>query len=198
MMNKWLKRILVVLLAVLALPVLFLLGFYGVYSHITRQKPGSLPVNVFPGPQGSFVDPFIGTGGVFYMCANNNPAACVPFGMVRLSPDTSSLLFNRTALNYSGYYYGDNKIIGFSHTRILGSGVREGGNFRIFPTLSDAVCASTSNEPYVHFSHNQETAFPGYYAVKFTDPEILAELGYRPRWCAPVYLSCRQHSFSAT
>lgn len=174
MIKKWLKRVAVVLLVLLAVPVVFILGVYGAYSHITSQKPGRLPVDVFAGPLGTYVDPFIGTGGVFYMCANNNPAACVPFGMVRLGPDTASLLLNKTALNYSGYYYGDNKIIGFSHTRILGAGVREGGNFRVFPTLSDTVQGGTET-PFVRFSHRQETAFPGYYAIQLKKPEILAE-----------------------
>ena len=47
---------------------------------------------VHPGKLGIDVNPFIGTGGVTYLCGNNFPGAAVPFGMVRLSPDTVSLL----------------------------------------------------------------------------------------------------------
>ena len=36
------------------------------------------------------VDPFISTGGNRYVCGNNSPGANVPFGVVRLSPDTIS------------------------------------------------------------------------------------------------------------
>lgn len=175
-MKRFLKYGCLVILVLFASPFLFLAGLYGVYHHITSQKPGSLPVNVFAGPLGASVDPFIGTGGVPYMCANDNPAVCVPFGMVRLAPDTASLLVNTTALNYSGYYYGDNKIMGFSHTRIVGAGVREGGNFRVLPTLSTDVSASPDDMPYARFSHAQETAFPGYYAVRLNKSDILAEL----------------------
>lgn len=175
-MKKWLKYGAIVLVILLASPVLFLLCLYGAYSSVVDQKPGALPTPVFAGPLGSSVDPFIGTGGVFYMCANNNPAACVPFGMVRLAPDTASLLINREALNYSGYYYGDNKIIGFSHTRILGAGVREGGNFRILPTTSATVTGAGGKKPFIRFSHSQEKAFPGYYAVNLEKEGILAEL----------------------
>lgn len=175
-MKRWLKYGCLVVLVLLASPFLFLLGVYGAYSHITSQKPGNLPVNVFAGPLGASVDPFIGTGGVPWMCANNNPAACVPFGMVRLGPDTASLLVNQPALNYSGYYYGDNKILGFSHMRIVGAGVREGGNFRVLPTLSPEVEIDRDDMPFVRFSHKEETAFPGYYAVKLGKTDILAEL----------------------
>ena len=58
----------------------------------------------------------------------NFPGATVPFGMVRLSPETASLYTNTRAYNTSGYYYGDNKIIGFSHTRLAGTGATDGGH----------------------------------------------------------------------
>ena len=40
---------------------------------------------VGPGTLGGEVNPFIGTGGVTYLCGNNFPGATVPFGMMRLS-----------------------------------------------------------------------------------------------------------------
>ena len=36
-----------------------------------------------------YVDPFIGTGGTPWACGMLSPAACTPFGAVRLGPDTS-------------------------------------------------------------------------------------------------------------
>ena len=36
------------------------------------------------------VAPLIGTGANPYVCGNNSPAATLPFGLVRLSPDTVS------------------------------------------------------------------------------------------------------------
>jgi putative alpha-1,2-mannosidase len=58
-----------------------------------------------------YVNPFIGTaaGGHTF------PGACLPFGMVQLSPDTG----------YQGvraYSYDEESIIGFSHTHVSGTG----------------------------------------------------------------------------
>jgi putative alpha-1,2-mannosidase len=67
-----------------------------------------------------YVDPFIctlGDHGQLY------PGAVVPFGMVKLSPDTypGSLTGNGNWA-HSGYNYADTKIRGFSHLRIGGAG----------------------------------------------------------------------------
>src|SRR4051794_41648509 len=87
---------------------------------------------VGPGTLGSEVNPFIGTGGVTYLCGNTFPGATVPFGMMRLSPDTVSPV-GRRASNTSGYYYPDSRILGFSHTRLAGTGATDGGNFLVIP-----------------------------------------------------------------
>ena len=78
---------------------------------IADDEPKPDP-SVRPGQLGSDVNPFIGTGGVTYLCANNFPGATVPFGMMRLSPDTISPLGKR-AINSSGYYYPDDAHSGF-------------------------------------------------------------------------------------
>lgn len=124
---------------------------------------------------GRQVNPFIGTGGITYLCGNNFPGATVPFGMVRLSPDTASAK-GRKAANTSGYYYRDEKLLGFSHTRLSGTGATDGGNFLVVP--SNAPFASNGeriglNTPY---SHDKESAFPGYYAVELSGPGIVTEL----------------------
>ena len=93
---------------------------------------------VQPGKLGRDVNPFIGTGGVSYLCGNNFPGATVPFGMVRLSPDTISRLGIR-AINSSGYYYGDQRIVGFSHTRLAGTGATDGGNFLVIPCTAETA-----------------------------------------------------------
>ena len=129
---------------------------------------------VQPGTLGSDVNPFIGTGGVTYLCGNNFPGATVPFGMVRLSPDTVSLLGNR-ASNSSGYYYPDQRILGFSHTRLAGTGATDGGNFLVIPCTAETAKSHRRglNSAY---SHQQERAFPGYYGVTLPSLGITAEL----------------------
>jgi len=130
-----------------------------------------------PGYYGKWVNTFIGTGGFpAWVCGHNFPGATVPFGMIRLSPETASLYINTREFNTSGYYYGDNKIIGFSHTRLAGTGATDGGHFLFTPTTTSHE-EIDFNEDYYHiFSHSDEAAFPGYYRVKFEDEEIISEL----------------------
>jgi predicted alpha-1,2-mannosidase len=129
---------------------------------------------VGPGPLGKEVNPFIGTGGVFYLCGNNFPGATVPFGAVRLSPDTVSILGKR-ATNSSGYYYSDARLLGFSHTRLAGTGATDGGNFLVIPTTADKVSAHRRGLN-IEFSHQFETAVPGYYGLRLPKLGVTAEL----------------------
>jgi predicted alpha-1,2-mannosidase len=140
---------------------------------VARDAPKPNPV-VQPGKLGRDVNPIIGTGGLPYVCGNNFPGATVPFGMVRLSPDTVSLLGKR-ASNSSGYYYADPRILGFSHTRLAGTGATDGGNFLVIPCTAETAKSHTRglNTPY---SHEQELAFPGYYGVTLPGLGITAEL----------------------
>jgi predicted alpha-1,2-mannosidase len=129
---------------------------------------------VQPGTLGKDVSCFIGTGGAVYLCGNNFPGATVPFGMVRLSPDTASLLGNR-ASNSSGYYYADPQILGFSHTRLAGTGATDGGNFRVIPCTAETANSKRRGINGV-YSHHHERAFPGYYGVTLQGLGITAEL----------------------
>ncbi len=177
---KRLKRILkwlsVILLLVLAIPALGILVLWGTYRHVVDAGPGTLESAVPPGTLGAEVDPFIATGGVPWMCGHDSPAATVPFGMVRLAPDTASLIQNIRGLNRSGYFYGDNKIIGFSHTRLVGADAQEGGVFRIFPSTSPMAGGAPGDERFARFSHAEERAFPGYYGVRLPKDDLLVEL----------------------
>ena len=136
---------------------------------------------VGPGTLGSEVNPFIGTGGVTYLCGNSFPGATVPFGMMRLSPDTVSVVgCTPEASNSSGYFYPDSRILGFSHTRLAGTGATEGGNFLVIP------CTVKTAKSHRHglnaaYSHQQERAFPGYYGVTLPSLGITAELTATPR-----------------
>jgi predicted alpha-1,2-mannosidase len=179
--KRLLKWFLICVFTLLFLVIAGILSVYGYYRHIVGMTPGTLEVNLQPGVVGSLVNPFIGTGGVPWLCAYDSPAATTPFGMVRLGPDTASILINTVALNASGYYYGDNKIIGFSHTRLLGADALEGGHFRFFPTTGARVEKMRGRERFARFSHQDETAFPGYYAVRLPKEQILAELTATPR-----------------
>jgi predicted alpha-1,2-mannosidase len=125
------------------------------------------------GTLGRRVNPFIGSGGNAYVCGNISPAATLPFGMVRLGPDTIAES-GRRATNTSGYYYGDDRILGFSHTRLSGTGARDGGNFLVLPYAESP--SGTRPKREARLDHKAERAFPGYYAITLPESGIRAEL----------------------
>lgn len=184
--KKALKVLLLLVLAAVALPVLFLGGLRLHYLNIVSPRQ-ALVTDEFPKPLGTKVNVFSATGGAFWMCGHNTPAAVTPFGMVRLGPDTLSLLVEEPALNRSGYYYGDTKTTGFSHTRLVGADAQEGGVFRVFPTVASRVDKLFASGRKTPFSHRDEKGFPGYYAVKLPDEGVLAELTATPRTGAHRY-----------
>jgi predicted alpha-1,2-mannosidase len=120
-----------------------------------------------------YVDPFIGTGGH----GHTFPGATMPFGMVQLSPDTRLTGWD----GCSGYYYSDQIIYGFTHTHLSGTGISDYGDILLMPTVGDpyldAMVDGDATKGYAsHFSHQNETARPGYYSVRLDKNNILAEL----------------------
>ena len=179
------KRLLKIALGVVLLLVLSVIVFIGsfIFRHqlIVRARPGNLQTQAQPLELGKRVNPFIGTGGFPWVCGNNFPGAMVPFGMVRLGPETVSLQFRKRAVNSSGYYYGDNQVLGFSHTRLNGTGATDGGHFLVAPALEAVDLKSFLKGQTTNFSHSEELASPGYYAVKLPTLGVLAELTASPR-----------------
>jgi predicted alpha-1,2-mannosidase len=150
-------------------------------ASTTHGGPGdSAPTRPAAGTLGRHVNPFIGSGGDPHVCGNISPAAALPFGMVRLGPDTVSKS-GRLATNTSGYYYGDDRILGFSHTRLSGTGAKDGGNFLVFPSTEPQSPTGPRHKPEARLDHKDEVAFPGYYATTLPDSGIRAELTATPR-----------------
>ena len=165
--------------------VLLCAGFVGAvvlkYRRIVDAQPGNLQTKVQPGELGRWVNPFIGTGGIPWVCGHNFPGAMVPFGMVRLGPETASLLLRKRALNTSGYYYGDDQVLGFSHTRLNGTGATDGGHLLVMPAVEPVPPKTYRKGRTTTFSHREEIASPGYYAVKLPKLGTLVELTATPR-----------------
>ncbi len=120
----------------------------------------------------------IGTGGH----GHTYPGATVPFGMVQLSPDT----YNEGWDWCSGYHYSDSSIMGFSHTHLSGTGASDMLDFLLMPGTGPTklVPGARQNpgEGYrSRFSHEEETAEPGYYSVLLRDYDIHAELSATER-----------------
>jgi putative alpha-1,2-mannosidase len=183
--NKLLRAIFkYVALGTSVLILIFLLTIFAIYvryQSTVRTETGKLEVPLKPGELGQWVNPFIGTGGFpSYTSGDDIPGPTMPFGMVRLSPDTRFFLgkdfFEESTVSTAGYYYADNHIMGFSHTRLIGTGAYDGGHFRVYPATGEKSQEKYIDGKYHRFSHKNEIAFPGYYAVKFTKQGILAEL----------------------
>lgn len=96
-----------------------------------------------------YVNPFVGTGGH----GHTFPAATAPFGMVQAGPDTRL----RDWDGCSGYHYSDSVILGFTHTHLSGTGCLDYGDILFMPVTDDVVESA--------FSHDRESASPGFYQV---------------------------------
>lgn len=123
-----------------------------------------------------YIDPMIGTVGdekqtSYHGGGKTHPGACYPFGMVQLSPDTTT-----SGDNGTGYNYCQNTIEGFSFNHMSGIGwYGDLGNLQIMPIVGDTDLRSGSNKyiPFKKgkdgwkssFSHQNEVAKAGYYSV---------------------------------
>jgi len=130
-----------------------------------------------PGSPAAAVNVFIGTGGD----GHTFPGATRPFGMVQLSPDTQVRHFRQSYPWASGYNYADNSILGFSHTHFSGSGHSDLGDVLLMPYSGETkLDPGYPERPFSgyrsRFSHEQEQAEPGYYAVRLKDHEVDVEL----------------------
>ncbi|WP_063794492.1 GH92 family glycosyl hydrolase [Kitasatospora sp. MBT63] len=135
----------------------------------TARTPGRVTV----ADPAQYVVPFVGTRpgapsfGLGDGAGNTFPGAAAPLGMVQWSPDT-------VAYQYGGYAYDDDRIRGFSLTHISGAGCGDYGNIPFLPVLDGAPA------DFAEFSHADESASPGSYAVTFGNG-VRTELAATPR-----------------
>ncbi len=114
------------------------------------------------------VDPYIGAGGHGHVFVGAN----VPFGMVRLGPHQP----NRGWDWCSGYHYSDTVVLGFSHTRLSGTGIGEGGDILLFPFDASRPQRTENGQFYARLDHSKEQAAPGYYSLEMAENGIRADL----------------------
>ena len=141
-----------------------------------------------------FVNPFIGSasqdkslsGSVF-------PGACVPFGLVQLSPDN----YDAPEEPASAYDYTQKTIVGFSHTHLNGTGVGDLYDVLVQPLTGTPLwqpgeVAKPRSGYRSAFSHSTEKASPGYYAVKLDDYNVNVEL------TATAHVGFHRYKFPST
>jgi len=138
--------------------------------------PASSRIKAARSPESSltrYVDPYIGTGfhGHVFLGAN------VPFGGVQLGPVNITEGWDWC----SGYHYSDSTIVGFAHTHLSGTGIGDLGDVTVMPTtgpvrVTEGRVKNPERGLVSTFSHKEEQARPGYYAVRLQRYDIRAEL----------------------
>ena len=157
-------------------PALALLAAVATLLAACGDDGGGSPTPAWaPAPYVQYVDPFIGSRGFAFGHGSSVVGACAPFGMVRLSPDTFGVP-NLDFHHYSGYYYDDPIINGFSHLHFHGTGAHGYGNLLMMPVPGFSANKITATGYRSFFSKDSEVATPGYYAARLDNGDVLAEL----------------------
>ena len=120
-----------------------------------------------------YVNPFVGTAGF----GNVYPGAQLPYGGIQISPDTDDHDYDTAA----GYKYTRPTIMGFSLTHLSGTGIPDLGDFLFVPGTGEIRCVPGTHEDpdsgyRSRFSHDSESASPGYYSVDLKDYGVKAEM----------------------
>lgn len=128
-----------------------------------------------------YVDPFICTEGDH---GQWDPSATVPFGLVKLGPDSyPSSLTGDGDFAHSGYNFSDSVARGFSHFHKGSSGGTRVGNragkLSVIPFMGEQTDTFFMN-PLADMDKSSEKATAGYYSVRLKNPDILVELTATP------------------
>ena len=134
----------------------------------------------------AYVNPFIGAStnidaaGSYAGLGKTFPGAATPFGAVQVSPNTIT-----GGDNGSGYSYEHLTIEGFAFTQMSGIGwYGDLGNLLVMPTVGK-LQTNSGKENGIRgyrsaYDKTSERATAGYYGVKLTDYDILAEATAAP------------------
>jgi predicted alpha-1,2-mannosidase len=120
-----------------------------------------------------FVNPFIGTADH----GHTYPGAAFPFGQIQLSPDNGTEGWDWC----SGYHYSDSIVAGFSHMHFSGTGIGDLADISFLPVTTEVIFQDKEkNNEFVtryagKYSHDQEVAKAGYYAVNLKNNGVKAE-----------------------
>ena len=135
-----------------------------------------VPAETGPGlddpPYTRWVDPFIGTGGQAFNIGSSLPGATAPWGMVKASPDTHGPYGGPPPgfQHCAGYWYDDTRSYGITHTHMHGTGGTHYGNLSVFPATGMTDAMIPKDQRLMPFTHLDEVARPGYYAMSLGRP----------------------------
>lgn len=124
----------------------------------------------------TYAAPLIGSGGFAYRNGSAFPGAAAPHGLAKVGPDTKGPWGTVGFLHFSGYWYGDDTVQGFSHLHLHGTGATDYGVLGVMP-LDDFSAERTRPDGYGSLMRKEtEEASPGYYAVTLRRGNIRSEL----------------------
>ena len=142
-----------------------------------------------------FVNPFIGTqtDETGALSGSTFPGATMPQGMVQLSPETELMV---TWDPCSGYDYNKDVIYGFTHTHLSGTGCTDLIDVSLMPMVqrptADRLKAGDFGQ---HYSHDTESAHPGYYQVLLTEKRANVEFKVNVELSATVRTGIHRYTF---
>ena len=123
-----------------------------------------------------YVNPFIGTqtDETGALSGSTFPGATMPQGMVQLSPETEQMV---TWDPCSGYDYNKDVIYGFTHTHLSGTGCTDLIDVSLMPVADEVTPEQLKNAVFgQHYSHENESARPGYYQVFLQESGVNVEV----------------------
>ena len=134
-----------------------------------------------------FVNPFIGTqtDETGALSGSTFPGATMPQGMVQLSPETENMV---TWDPCSGYDYNKDRIYGFTHTHLSGTGCTDLIDVSLMPLSSEVTPELLQAADFSQtYSHEAEAARPGYYMVQLQESGVRVELSATTRTGVHLY-----------
>jgi len=139
----------------------------------------------------NLVNPFIGTGGIGFGSGTMSPMVQVPYGMIRVGPDTTNTFDINVPFEHpGGFYYNDDYIVAFSHTHLVGAGVPDLGNLGLMPvTATGQLNYKTVTEKSSYYDKSSQVAVPGYYSVH------LERYGVKVELTAATYTAVHRYTF---
>ena len=117
----------------------------------------------------AYVDPRIGTGGLGFAHGSCFVGAAAPHGLVKVGPDTNGPFGTVNFLHYSGYFAEDDRIRGFSHVHLHGTGATDYGVLSVMPIAAFDPVKLTATANEARFTKANEVAGAGSYQVKLAN-----------------------------
>ena len=157
---------------------------------IAACAPAVLGPDVVADPL-AYASPAMGTGGFAYFHGSAFPGACVPHGLVKVGPDTRGAQYGDLRfIHYSGYWAGDDTVMGFSHVHLHGTGATDWGALTLQPVTSADPSVLDRANYQSKFSKRSEHLNPGSYEVTLQKWSVKVEL------TASTHVAHHRYSFA--